>query len=133
MAHWIIEDHGFGGAWYKCSDCRESWYDIFNDVSMEETCPMCGAVINEEEPEYIEEKKKPAVPFNLATIINNRVADVHAHKTYEENEQKLIALTGFGIEKLIDLFAAGYTLQPPTQMRLEDLLSEEQNQNGGTK
>lgn len=130
MAHWIIDDRGFGGVWYKCSNCRESWNDIFDDVSMEETCPHCGEPIDDDETEYIEEKKKPAVPFNLATIINNRIADVHAHKNYEENEQKLIALTGFGIEKLIDLFAAGYTLQPPEYANFED---DEMNQNGGTK
>jgi hypothetical protein len=119
MAHWIVDDHGFGGAYYRCSNCREVWCNIYDDVSMEETCPHCGAPIDDEK-EYMEEKKKPTIPFNLATIINNRIEDVHARKAYEENEQKLIALTGFNIEKLIELFAAGYTLQPPTQMSLED-------------
>ena len=58
MAHWIIEDHGFGGQYYRCSECRESWCDIYKDVSMEETCPHCGAPINEDENEYLENKTK---------------------------------------------------------------------------
>lgn len=58
MAHWIIEDHGFGGQTYICSECRESWNDIYSNVSMEETCPNCGALINEDETEYIENSKR---------------------------------------------------------------------------
>lgn len=58
MAHWIIEDHGFGGQIYTCSECRESWNDIYSNVSMDETCPNCGALINEDETEYIENNKR---------------------------------------------------------------------------
>ena len=49
MAQWIIDDHGFGGLYFTCSECRKSWCDIYSDVSMEETCPNCGAPINEDE------------------------------------------------------------------------------------
>lgn len=56
MAHWIIEDYGFGGSYYKCSKCGEGWNDIYRSVSMEDNCPACGAPMNEEN-EYIEDKK----------------------------------------------------------------------------
>ena len=108
MAHWIIEDHGFGGQYYRCSECRESWCDIFKDVSMEEKCPNCGASINEDETEHIE--KKPAFSFNPSLIITNRVKALQA---YNEIETKLIQLTGYDLERLVELFAAGYTLEPP--------------------
>ena len=88
MAHWIIDYRGFGGTYYKCSECGENWCDIYSDVSIEENCPNCGALINEDEVEYIEKKKK--------------------------NDMK----------KLIELFAAGYTLQPPTYLSFEDLEKE---------
>lgn len=35
-------------------------------------------------------------------------------RRYDEMETTLIKLTGYDMEKLIELFAAGYTLQPPT-------------------
>ena len=54
MAHWIIDDHGFGGQFYKCSECGDSWCDIYNDHLSEDNCPSCGAPIDEDETEYIE-------------------------------------------------------------------------------
>ncbi len=48
MAYWIIEDHGFGGSTYRCSECRDSWNDIYRDVSRESYCPSCKAEMNEE-------------------------------------------------------------------------------------
>lgn len=36
-------------------------------------------------------------------------------RAYEEAEMILINLTGCDIEKLVELFAAGYTLQPPKE------------------
>ena len=113
MAHWIIEDHGFGGQTYTCSECRESWNDIYSNVSMEETCPKCGALINEDETEYIEYPR---------TYIGHPYHN--ASKTlrhYEETETKLIKVSGFDMEKLIELFAAGYTLQPPKHADLNDI------------
>lgn len=120
MAHWIIEDHGFGGQYYRCSECRESWCDIFQDVSMEFRCPNCGATINEDETEYIEEKK-PTI-FGVPTLSRSTVrASLQA---YFELESKLIQLTGCNMEKLVELFAAGYTLQSPKYTSLEDLEKE---------
>lgn len=58
MAHWIIEDHGFGGAWYKCSSCGKSWYDLLEKVPRGDNCQSCGEPINEDENEYIEDKPK---------------------------------------------------------------------------
>lgn len=55
MAHWIIEDHGFGGQYYTCSNCGEVWNDIFHDVGGEDSCPACGEPIDIDENEYIDE------------------------------------------------------------------------------
>ena len=114
MAHWIIDDHGFGGQYYRCSECGESWCDIYSDVSMNENCPNCGAPMNEDETEYIEKKKKSIPAFNPFRFIT---ANGEALRRYEERETKLRQLTGYNIEKLIELFAAGYTLQPPEYTR----------------
>lgn len=34
-------------------------------------------------------------------------------REFDEMEHQLIKVSGFDMEKLIELFAAGYTLQPP--------------------
>lgn len=123
MAHWIIEDHGFGGQIYMCSECRESWNDIYSDVSMEEKCPNCGAPINEDETKYVEKKKINTSFISPSLVITNRV---NALQKYDEMNTTLIHLTGYDMEKLIELFAAGYTLQPPKYERtsFEDLAKE---------
>lgn len=121
MAHWIIDDHGFGGQYYRCSECGKGWCDIYSDVSMEENCPNCGVSINEDENEYIEKKKKPTFSFNPALVITRRSETIRA---YDEMETTLIKLTGYDMKKLIELFASGYTLQPPTYMSFEDLEKE---------
>ncbi|MBR5796379.1 MAG: hypothetical protein IKY26_09565 [Erysipelotrichaceae bacterium] len=54
MAHWIIEDNGFGGQTYRCSNCREAWNDLYDDISREDVCPECGESIDEDNTEYIE-------------------------------------------------------------------------------
>lgn len=69
MAHWIIEDHGFGGSNYRCSNCRESWNDIYFDVSIEDYCPNCQEFINEDETEYIDEPNKCNKVIASDTII----------------------------------------------------------------
>ena len=56
MAHWIIEERGFGGSFYKCSACGKVWNDIFSNVWTEDNCPVCGAPMNEETV-YIDEEK----------------------------------------------------------------------------
>lgn len=40
---------------------------------------------------------------------------------YEETENRLIKVSGFDIEKLIELFAAGYTLSAPKNLPLSEL------------
>ena len=39
---------------------------------------------------------------------------------YEETESKLIEVSGCDMEKLIELFAAGYTLSPPKYVQQPD-------------
>ena len=51
MAHWIIEDYGFRGCYYKCSKCGKSWSDLFDTLNG--TCPNCNSVMDEDETEYI--------------------------------------------------------------------------------
>jgi DNA-directed RNA polymerase subunit RPC12/RpoP len=55
MAHWIIEDYGFGGTSYRCSHCGNSWNNIYSDVSRLSTCPSCREPINRDENEYADE------------------------------------------------------------------------------
>lgn len=114
MAHWIIDDHGFGGRFYRCSECGSHWCDIYNDHLGEDNCPNCGAPIDEDDNEYIQDKRKKkfVIPniFELVTRKNNNDSLIK----YAEMDIKLKQLTGFDIEQLIDLFAAGYTLKAPT-------------------
>ena len=56
MAHWIIEDKGFGGVVYRCSNCRESWDDYYCKFP-KDFCAWCGEDINEDKNEYIEESE----------------------------------------------------------------------------
>ena len=49
MAHWIIDDKGFAGTYYTCSDCGQTYWDIVDDVSINEHCPSCNALIEENE------------------------------------------------------------------------------------
>lgn len=53
MAHWIIDDHGFGGTYYRCSECGTGYLDIFDDVCGEENCPHCGAPIDDDRNVYM--------------------------------------------------------------------------------
>lgn len=120
MAHWIVDDHGFGGVYYRCSDCKEMWCDIYSNVSTSnETCPNCGASMNEDATVYVEVKKKPfATSSNfMRTITKNS----EALRVYDERNSTLRQLTGYDIEKLIELFKAGYTLEPPTPIKYESL------------
>ena len=45
-------------------------------------------------------------------------------RTYCKLETKLFELTGCNMEQLVDLFAAGYTLQSPKYTSFEDLEKE---------
>lgn len=125
-AHWIIEDHGFGGTSYMCSECRESWNDIYHDVSMEDTCPHCGAFINDDDNKYIEDKKKPRIDIPTIPTLHlgkfiKMTDESETIRKYEESVSKLIKISGYDVDKLIELFAAGYTLQPPNYKDLNIL------------
>lgn len=73
MAHWIIEDKGFGGVVYRCSNCRESWNDYYSKFP-KDYCRCCGEDIDEDANEYIEELKKTGIigkwgGINMAKIL----------------------------------------------------------------
>lgn len=117
MAHWIVDDHGFGGTYYKCSECKETWNSIYSNVSTaDENCPNCGAPMDEDDVEYVEKKNI----FKRNFLPRPGTIDETLRK-YEEMESELIKLTGCDVEKLVDLFAAGYTLEAPKNTSFEDL------------
>lgn len=41
MAYWIIDDYGFSGQYFECSNCGERYWDILRYVGDEECCPNC--------------------------------------------------------------------------------------------
>ena len=57
----------------------------------------------------------------------SRSTRAKALQKYNEMETVLIQLTGHNMEKLIELFAAGYTLEPPQYLKLSiaDMCEEE--------
>lgn len=110
MAHWIIEDQGFSGTWYTCGNCGYRWNDIYWKHSSSGLCPNCGAEIDVDKSVYV--KDEP------------RVSIVSPRLTYDELETKLVQLTGFNLEKLVELFTAGYTLKTPEYKSFEDLDKE---------
>ena len=55
MAHWTIKDHGFGGTVYYCSECKDVFNDIYCRIYSDSPCPSCGAVMNEDEIEYLDD------------------------------------------------------------------------------
>lgn len=121
MAHWIIEDHGFGGQVYKCSKCGRLWNDLFRDISMEENCPKCGSYINENDNVYLNDLVKRS-SFHTKYLNTAVIDGLKNVRVYEEMENKLIQVSGYDIEKLIELFAAGYTLKPPKYESVNDSL-----------
>lgn len=57
MAHWIIDDKGFGGTTYTCSDCECAFNDLFWDICSTSDCPECGAVMTEDDNVYVKYEK----------------------------------------------------------------------------
>lgn len=57
LAHWLVEDHGFAGTTYTCSNCGEPFNDLFHRVYEFDKCPKCEALIIGE----IERRERPAV------------------------------------------------------------------------
>jgi hypothetical protein len=62
MAHWIIENQGFNGSLYQCSNCRSYWNDLYDDIHKlgidNFVCPKCGESLNEDETEYVDKPKQ---------------------------------------------------------------------------
>lgn len=63
MAYWIVEDHGFCGQHYRCSNCRNVWIDTYEDIP-ENACPKCGRPINQNKTKYIDKPKKHKTETN---------------------------------------------------------------------
>ena len=53
MAHWKIEDYGFGGSTYTCSECGFLFNDLFHQYDTD-YCPNCKEYMEEDEAEYME-------------------------------------------------------------------------------
>ena len=56
MAHWIIDDHGFGGSYYVCSNCNQGYWDILDDIN-HESCPNCNSPMDEDATVYMRDGK----------------------------------------------------------------------------
>jgi hypothetical protein len=130
MAHWIIDDHGFGGTYYTCSECGEVFIDIFEDVCGEDKCPHCGSVINDEENEYYKNGRKETESENKKCSLNKCIQSMNLLREteylkrirdVEEKLHKLEYLSGYKLDRLIELFAAGYTLQTPPYLDVKEL------------
>lgn len=124
MAHWIIEDKGFGGQQFRCSECGYSYNDIYEDHAYDEPCPGCGAVINDDKNEYIENRPKAKLPNFSDIVLSTRSGVWAAYRKAEEEAARLRQVSGYSVEKLIELFAAGYTLQPPVYKSMSEVLRD---------
>lgn len=63
MAHWIVDDQGFGGVSYKCSNCGEYEYRV------KEKCSNCGIEMDEENV-YLDEINPPKKKIDDKQILN---------------------------------------------------------------
>lgn len=76
MAHWKIDDHGFGGMYYTCSDCGASFWDILDRFDTD-TCPKCGMPMDEDGVEYFRNgKPERADVYDPDFKLNAIVADI---------------------------------------------------------
>lgn len=53
--HWIIDDHGFGGTFYTCSECKHVMWDGLDIVDTRRPCPKCFAPLHEGETLYMKD------------------------------------------------------------------------------
>lgn len=53
MAYWIVDDHGFGGMYYRCSECGACHWDILDDDFDREQCSNCNTAMDEEATVYM--------------------------------------------------------------------------------
>lgn len=61
LAHWLVEDQGFAGTTYTCSNCGESFNNLFHRVYEFDKCPKCEAPIIGE----IERRERVAAPIHM--------------------------------------------------------------------
>lgn len=136
MAHWIIEDYGFGGQNYRCSNCRESWNDIYFDVSTEDCCPNCHKPINEDETEYIDIPNKHIA--DNAIIFPQTIGDITFYSKTElfewvEKQQqinKLSVLSATIPDEIIDKWnSIGCTSFRLTADELKEVVEKEYEAN----
>lgn len=74
---------------------------------------------------------------NRADLLTKRFAVFQSEyapslRAYIEKEHRLIQVSSFDIDKLIELFAAGYTLQPPDYKSLSIFEVEKEKENDQT-
>lgn len=128
MAHWIIEDKGFGGSWYECSECHASYCDLYDNAAGGEKCPKCSADMDLDSNEYVDEKEKVSnslrkiadamdklmiprldiKPFNVSAFEGH----IQAAKERDEKIHKLEMVSGMTLDDILAKFAAGYVLVP---------------------
>lgn len=65
MAHWIIDDHGFAGIDYTCSECGNIFNNLYTDISSGDNCPYCHTHMDENETNLINELLHFAKSNNL--------------------------------------------------------------------
>lgn len=100
MAHWIIDDRGFGGMFYTCSNCGEVFSDISKDnPGMWDKCKDCGANLDEEDvytdddTEYHEGKANKAIREDIEKAMREDGYGVNGTvKPYKLSMFKLIRL-----------------------------------------
>ena len=51
--HWIVEDHGFAGTFFKCSKCGESYWGYAPSFD-DEACTNCHTAMDPEDNEYVD-------------------------------------------------------------------------------
>ena len=82
MAHWTIEDLGFGGTVYYCSECKDVFNDIYHRICSDGPCPNCGAVMNEDEAVYLDDTRERGAE----KMKNNYVPPLSPQQGMELNE-----------------------------------------------
>ena len=83
MAHWIVDDRGFGGTYWICSACKDSFCDLFHDVSsITEECPTCGSHMDEEAVEYLKEEVNKTTFITAKEARSKIMKDIENHPDY---------------------------------------------------
>lgn len=114
MAHWIIEDNGFAGSIYECSECRESWSDLFKlpdgeYISYHEHCPNCNAPINDDADEYICNHVMRNATKEENEIVNKYIDSI-SHTIIPLNIDEIEAVINIREDKVYCTFVDGYKI-----------------------